>query len=401
MSYTRVVKKIFLITLILITGVFVYLFITKQILPEHSSFIPPLPGTESAPIKMSAGQVPDIDFSLPEGFSVHVFATGLNTARDLVFTPGGTLLVSDPSTGSVVALPDKNGDGVADEVKTILSNQDKAHGMAFFKDKLYVAGVDRVVMYSFDEAGLTASLDRELFTLPRNSLHDKRAIAFNSQGQMFVSVPSSCNVCNQDQFLGGSVIVSDMNGKKPIVYAQGLRNSPFFAVDSATDEIWATEMGRDYLGDDLPPDEINIISDGKNYGWPNCYSNKIWDKNFNKDSSDPCINTVSPIFEIPAHSAPLGLVFINSKQFPEDWQGDLLVAYHGSWNRSTPAGFKVVHANVEGKSINGADDFMTGFQQGKNAKSAFARPVDLIFDKAGNLYISDDKGGNVFIIQKQ
>ena len=155
-------------------------------------------------------------------------------------------------------------------------------------------------------------------------------------------------------------------------------------------------MGRDYLGDNLPPEEINIIRDGANYGWPICYGNKIHDDKFdtNQYIRDPCEDSVSPIFEFPAHSAPLGLTFINSPQFLTDWQGDLLVAYHGSWNRSTPAGYKVVRMKVAGNTITGAEDFITGFGQ------ALARPVDLIFDSQGSLYISDDKAGVVYKIIK-
>lgn len=140
-----------------------------------------------------------------------------------------------------------------------------------------------------------------------------------------------------------------------------------------------------------------IISENGDYGWPTCYGDRIHDTDFDKNvyTEDPCLFTQSPVFKIPAHSAPLGLTFINSKQFPEDWQGDLLVAYHGSWNRSIPTGYKVVRMKVDGNAISGEEDFLTGFLQGNQA---LARPVDLIFDKAGFLYISDDKAGYIFKI---
>jgi len=218
---------------------------------------------------------------------------------------------------------------------------------------------------------------------------------------MYVSLGSTCDVCSQSPNVGGSILISNSEGSSPRVFAKGLRNAAFLAINPESDELWSTEMGRDHLGDNIPPDEIDIIKQGDDYGWPNCYGNKIWDKEFNKGKTDPCTNTTAPIYEIPAHSAPLGLVFIKSKQFSPDWQNDLLVAYHGSWNRSVPTGFKIVHLNAEGNSIIGSEDFMTGFQVGPNAKSAFARPVDLVFDKQGNLYVSDDKSGNIFIVQKK
>src|SRR4029077_11899430 len=133
------------------------------------------------------------------------------------------------------------------------------------------------------------------------------------------------------------------------------------------------------------------------YGWPNCYGNKIHDANFDKSIVDPCGLTTSPIFEIPAHSAPLGLTFIESNQFPSEWQGDLLVSYHGSWNRSSPIGYKVAHLKVKGNNIVSSEDFLTGFlpQSAINGpNSALGRPADLTFDKSGNLYLSDDKSGN-------
>ncbi|MFI5205702.1 MAG: PQQ-dependent sugar dehydrogenase, partial [Candidatus Paceibacterales bacterium] len=176
---------------------------------------------------------------------------------------------------------------------------------------------------------------------------------------------------------------------------------PFIQFNPKTGELWGTEMGRDYLGDNIPPDEINIIREGVNYGWPNCYGDRVADTSFNQDAT--CQFTQSPIYQIPAHSAPLGLTFINSSQFPADWQGDLLVAYHGSWNRTLPTGYKVIHMKVNGNTISGVSDFLTGFI-GVGAKSgadALGRPVDLTFDKSGNLFLSDDKTGDVYIIQKQ
>jgi glucose/arabinose dehydrogenase len=315
-------------------------------------------------------------------------------------------LVTDPNGDKVYALPDKNKDGVADENKVIISGENHVHGLAFYNGRLFIAGVDKVVRYNWDEKSLTATRDKVLFSLPNNSNHNNRTIIFDSSGKMFVSVGSTCNVCTESNSLSATIIVSDSNGSTPKIFASGLRNAPFMDFDSSGN-LWATEMGRDNLGDNIPPDEINIISRGENYGWPYCYANKIHDDNFDQSNSRSCANTTSPVFQIPAHSAPLGLKFINSSQFPGDWQGDLLVAYHGSWNRSTPVGYKVVRLMVNGKSITGSEDFLTGFAPASTAQipgnlvnSAQARPVDLEFDKSGNLYLSDDKGENIFIIQK-
>lgn len=352
---------------------------------------------------ISTGENPKIPFILPQGYVVHVFASSLGSARDLQFTPSGTLLVSDPKSGEVIALPDKDNNGVADIKKKILSGKNRPHGISFYDGKLYVAEVDKVVKYNWDESKLVATLDKTLFSLPSNGNHNNRSITFDNTGKMYISVGSTCDVCIEESNLSAKVLISDKDGKEPKVFASGLRNAPFITINSNSQELWGTEMGRDNLGDNIPPDEINIIKEGKNYGWPNCFGDKIHDTLFDNRQSNPCNSTETPTYQIPAHSAPLGLTFISSTQFPEDWQGDLLVAYHGSWNSSVPTGYKVVRLITKENKVVKAEDFLTGFlpKSAKNGpSSAYGRPVDLTFDTSGNLYLSDDKAGSVYIIQK-
>ncbi|MBI2330566.1 PQQ-dependent sugar dehydrogenase, partial [Candidatus Daviesbacteria bacterium] len=291
----------------------------------------------------------------------------------LEFSSGGTLIASITSDGKIMAL--KNG-----EVIEVLTGLNKPHGIAFFNSKLFVAEETKVTRFDWDEQNLKAVLDKVLFDLPPAGNHFTRSLVFDKSGNLYISVGSTCNVCNESDPRYAAVLVSDAKGSKPRVFAKGLRNSVFVTLNEKTGEVWATDMGRDFLGDDLPPDEINILKDGKDYGWPDCFGNKVPDTNFNPDAN--CDNTEPPIYEIPAHSAPLGLIF--------DPQGDLLVAYHGSWNRSVPTGYKIVKLKVNGNQITGAEDLLT----------TGGRPVDLIFDKEGNLYISDDKNGAVYIIKK-
>lgn len=371
--------------------------VTKIVTPTEKTTIPTPTSTS-----VSSGKTPTIPFHLPTGFTIHVFADNLGNPRDMVFSPGGTLLVSNPASNQVFALPDTKHDGVSDGKKTIINNENHIHGLAFYNNTLYVADVDKVVRYTWDENTLTATKDKVLFPLPDNDDHNNRSLVFNSSGQMFVSVGSTCNVCKETPEQGGSVYTSDANGNNKRIFARGLRNAAFLTINPKTGDLWGTEMGRDYLGDNTPPDEINIIQDGKDYGWPICYGNKIHDTNFDKNQyiQDPCINTIPPIYQVPAHSAPLGVTFINSSQFPSDWQGDLLVAYHGDWNRTTPSGYKIVHLKVTGNTITNSEDFLTGFLLGTTKDSSAGRPVDVLFDAKGNVYVSDDKAGNIYIIQK-
>jgi len=396
-------------TLFLLIGTFVLLFAILYIFKGsigdiRPAVLPPTSGIKETAVtgfgdidnELGAAQVNGL--KAPKGFIISFFAKDLGNARDLEFSPGGTLLLSIPGSGKVVALPDRDSNGSADENKTILSRLNKPHGIAFFEDKLFVVEETKVVRYNWDEENLKAEEDKKLFDLPKGGRHFTRTIAFNKDGQMFISLGSTCDVCYEKNEWIAAVITSDSDGASPRLFASGLRNAVFITTHPKTGELWGTEMGRDFLGDNKPPDEINIIKDGQNYGWPICYGKKVHDSNFDKNiyTEDPCLFTESPIYEIPAHSAPLGLAFINSPQFPSDWQGDLLVAYHGSWNRSVPTGYKVVRMNVDGNTISGEEDFMTGFISGSQAN---ARPVDVIFDSSGNLFVSDDKAGAVYKVQ--
>ncbi|HSX01623.1 MAG TPA: PQQ-dependent sugar dehydrogenase [Candidatus Saccharimonas sp.] len=359
------------------------------------------PAATPAPYAVSSGAAPGFAATLPPGYVIHQFASGLGAARDLVFTPGGTLLVSNPDARTVTALPDANHDGLADSAAVILHGGEDTHGLAFYQGQLYVAELTRVVRYHWDESTLTASFDKALFDLPSpNPDHNKRTLAISPDGRLFVSVGSTCNVCHEPDGRDATVIVSDTNGASPRVYATGLRNAAFLAINPATGELWSTEMGRDYLGDNLPPDEIDLVRDGQDYGWPICYGDRVHDTSFDHNTyiADPCARTAPPLWPVPAHNAPLGLAFIKSAQFPADQQGDLLVAYHGSWNRTVPDGYKVVRLHVQGNTITGSTDFLTGFISGRTVS---ARPVDLVFDATGSLYLSDDKTGTIYIIQKQ
>lgn len=336
----------------------------------------------------------DFPLTIAGEFKIEVFADGLGAARDLEFSPKRTLLVSVPSQGNIYALV-RNGNKA--DSKILITNLNNPHGLSFYKNKLYVAEETQVSRYNFDENRIEATFEKVLFALPEGGRHTTRSIDFNNKGDMFVSIGSTCDVCFEKNPWTGTVIISNEEGENPQVFSQGLRNSVFIKTHPKTQKVWVTEMGRDFLGDETPPDEINILQKG-HYGWPVCYGNRVYDREFGQRTAQFCEDTIPPAFEIPAHSAPLGLNFINSNQFPADWQGDLLVAYHGSWNRTVPTGYEVVRMNVEGEKVTRAEDFISGFLQGSNAKG---RPVDLEFDSQGNLYISDDKAGVVYKVSKR
>jgi len=390
---------VFGLPIIIIVLIIVLWYIKNYVGDLRPVLLPPGRDLPEIIEKQAVGDPVDFPLKVASGFKIGVFAKDLGAARDLQFSPGGTLLVSSKNSGTVYALPDKNKDGRADEKTEVLTGLDKPHGIAFYGEKIFVAELRKVSRYSWNEKTLAAKFEKKLFDLPYNGGHSTRSIVINSDGDLFVTIGSSCNVCVEKHPWLAAVIVSDVDGKTPKVFAKGLRNSVFIKLNPTTEELWGTEMGRDLLGDNLPAEEINIVREGRNYGWPTCYGNKVHDKKFGHNHKDgECESTEAPIYEFQAHSAPLGLTFINSPQFPASWQGDLLVAYHGSWNRSTPTGYKIVRMNVSGNKITGEADFITGFLQGSNA---LGRLVDLEFDKAGSLYISDDKIGVIYKVVKE
>lgn len=333
-------------------------------------------------------------FSLPQGYSVDIVAKNLGDPSDLTFSQGGTLLVSLPRQGKIVAIP--NPTSSTTQPTTVISNLYYPYGITFHNGQLYVAERDYVSRYGWDEKTTNAIFGGSLFPLPNGRDHIARGIIFNKSGRLLASVGSNCDVCVENDDKLASILETDSGGNFPSAWVKGLRNSVFMAVNPLSGAVWATENGRNFLGDNLPPDEINIIEGGKDYGWPYCYGQQVHDTQFDpKGPIDRCDSTTGPIYEIDAHAAPLGLTFINSRQFPDDWQGDLLVALHGSWNRTTPVGYKIVHLKVLGNTIASSEDFMDGFLQDWQA---IGRPVDVEFDQAGNLYISDDKAGVIYRI---
>lgn len=332
------------------------------------------------------------NLKVPAGYRIGIFADGLSKARDLQLSPEGVLLLSVQDQGRVVALPDADQNGAADRVVDLLTGLTNPHGLAFHQGKLYVAEETRVTRYNWDADKLAATQAQRILDLPAGGRHVTRSLAF-AVGQLYVSLGSTCDVCVERHPWIGTVVTATPDGRNPRVFSKGLRNAVFLTQQDG--QIWATEMGRDFLGDNLPPDEINLLKEGEDYGWPYCYGDRVSDGKFSADVGR-CASTAAPAYKIAAHSAPLGLAFIESDQF-ETWEGDLLVALHGSWNRSTPIGYKVIRITVENGRMVGEEDFISGFITGADA---FGRPVDIEFDKAGSLYLSDDKAGVVYKLVK-
>ena len=343
-------------------------------------------------------------FMLPDGFSVSVFTEDLHGPRVLTHDPMGTLVVSLPEPGKIVALPDTNNDGVSDRIVDVLSGLESPHGILFYENKLYVAEPGVVATYTYDPKTYAATGRTEILTLPtKGGGHSTRTlyrISTPEGEKLLVSVGSSCNVCVEEDEYRSTIISANFDGSDAKVYARGLRNSVFMATHPVTGELWATEMGRDLLGDDTPPDEVNIVKEEGNYGWPICYGKNIHDTDFDQNTyiRAPCtepFETPSHI-DLQAHSAPLGIAFIPEEGWPEALWHDAIVAFHGSWNREEPTGYKLVRLQLSDTgAYEGVEDFMAGF---RTDGEVLGRPVDVMVEPGGLMYVTDDMAGVVYRI---
>ena len=328
---------------------------------------------------------------LPEGFKIEEYAGGMDKPRFMALSPDGVLFVSDMGDGAVIALSDGNGDGRADNVKKFITGLKRPNSIAFHDGYIYVGETDKIVRFKYDGADKPPGKKEVLIKDLPTEGHFTKTVGFGPDKKMYVSIGSSCNVCIEDDRRRATIMRYSPDGSGEEVYAKGLRNSVGITWRPGTEELWATDNGRDWLGDDLPPDEINIVNEEKDYGWPYCYGDKIPDPDYGR--AKRCAPTVAPAVEIQAHSAPLGLTFYQGSMFPNEYEGDLFVAYHGSWNRTVPTGYKVVRVKIKDGKPEGAMDFATGWLEGTKRTG---RPVDVLVGKDGELFISDDFTGSVY-----
>lgn len=330
--------------------------------------------------------------TLPAGFSINVFAKLLVGARDIAQDAEGNLWVSQLSQGKVTKLTLEA--GKLKETTAPFQKLNNPHGLVFDPDEaniLYIAEERRITKARLNS---DAPLEK-LVDLPEGNNHNRRTLAIGPDKRLYVSIGSSCNVCNESNQQNATVYSLNRDGSDFKVFATGLRNAAFLAFRPTDGKLWATENGRDLLGDNLPPDEVNILEAGKFYGWPFCYGKNVADTNFNRNAATRCATAVPSHINLQAHSAPLGLAFIpDTESWPADMRGDLLVAYHGSWNRTQPTGYKVVRIDINADGSAGeTHDFISGWL---TADGALGRPVDVLPTADGRLYITDDKAGVVY-----
>lgn len=328
------------------------------------------------------GEDPLETISLPEGFSIEEYAEVPN-ARSMALSDTGVLFVGTRDSDKVYAVVDS-------EVKVIASGLNMPNGVALRNGSLYVAEVNRILRFEHIEQ----NLDNPAYTVvtdsfPSETLHGWKFIRFGPGGKLYVPIGAPCNVCLEEGF--ATIMRMNPDGTELEEYAAGVRNTVGFDWHPETDELWFTDNGRDWLGDDLPPDELNHAPvRGLHFGFPYCHGGTIQDPEFSERS---CAEFTKPVLELGPHVAALGMRFYTGKMFPDYYRTGIFIAEHGSWNRKMPIGYRVMFVKLENNVPVSYEVFAEGWLQGT---LSWGRPVDVEVMKDGSLLISDDKAGKIY-----
>ncbi|MEJ2004452.1 MAG: PQQ-dependent sugar dehydrogenase [Cyclobacteriaceae bacterium] len=335
--------------------------------------------------------------NLPDGFRIHTFAD-VNNARSMALSPSNTLFVGNRSADKVYAVKDTDGDYRADEIYVLDSGLTLPNGVAFRDGDLYVAEVNRILRYPDIENNLASPPEPEVIydEYPTEKHHGWKYIAFGDDGKLYVPVGAPCNICNPDDEIFASITRMNPDGSDLEVYAHGVRNSVGFDWDPNTGDFWFTDNGRDNLGDSIPPCEMNrVTAPGQHFGYPFCHGGYLADPEFG-DLAD-CSDFVPPQVQFEAHTAPLGMKFYRGNMFPEEYRGDIIVAQHGSWNRSSKIGYRLMRVSVENGEAVDHSVFVDGWLNEAEQES-WGRPVDVVEMPDGSILVSDDQAGKIYRI---
>jgi len=332
---------------------------------------------------------------LPPGFSISVFAPDVPGARSLAWSPERVLFVGTRDD-VVYAIPDRDGDYVADTVWTIASGMNISNGVAYHEGSLYIAEISRVTRYDgIDETLPALPPPVEIRTdLPTERHHGWKFIAVGPDDLLYVPVGAPCNVCEDDDERFSSILRMGLDGSELEVFAHGVRNTVGFDWHPSTGALWFTDNGRDLLGDDVPPDELNHAPmPGMHFGFPYCHGGDVLDPEFG--AGRDCSEFTPPVQKLGAHVAALGMRFYTGSMFPAEYQGQIFLCEHGSWNRSSKVGYRVSRIRLDGDRAVEYEPFVTGWLSGD---SVSGRPVDLLVAPDGSLLVSDDHAGMIYRI---
>lgn len=343
-------------------------------------------------------ELPIEKLNIPEGFKIEVYADKIDGARSMAMGDDGTLFVGTRNDKTVYAVQDLDKDYRADHIRVLDSTLEVPNGIAFKDGSLYVAEVGRLLRYDDIEANLDSIPEPVVVynDYPTEFHHGWKYIAFGPDDKLYVPVGAPCNICDSTVVDKRYATITRMNadGSDREIYANGVRNSVGFTWHPETKELWFTDNGRDMLGDDIPPCELNRVAEaGQHFGYPYCHGGTVKDPEFGDQK--PCSDFVAPVQALGAHVAPLGVKFNTGTMFPDSYKNTAFIAEHGSWNRSKKVGYRISLVTLEGNKAVSYKTFLDGWLD-EEAQEAFGRPVDLLFLADGSLLISDDYGDAIY-----
>ena len=357
---------------------------SKDLIPE-----------KSGPPSISLGYL-----EAPAGFEISIFAEGVTNARQMAMSDSGVLYVGSRREGKVYAVVDNNNDFLADSVYTIIEGLRLPNGVAYKDGALFVAEVSKVWRFDNIDQNYADSPEPVLVTdeLPTEGHHGWKYIAFGPDDKLYVPIGAPCNICNheEDNPLFATLTKMNADGSEHEIVAKGIRNTVGFTWHPETGNIWFTDNGRDWLGDDIPPCELNeITGEDQHFGYPYLHGNDVWDPKFGEDGKPMADLFKKPVQELGAHVAPLGVIFYTGNMFPTSYKNRALIAEHGSWNRSSKVGYQIsqVIFDDDGNPTE-YKPFITGWLAGE--EDIKGRPVSILQLQDGSLLISDDDSGKIY-----
>lgn len=334
---------------------------------------------------------------LPAGFRIDYYAKNVENARSMAMSESGILFVGTRSNDKVFAVVDKDRDGNAEEVVEVASGLNSPNGVAIHKGDLYVGEINRVIKYPNIEQTFRDKPKFEVINdkFPSDAHHGWKYIAFGPDDKLYVPVGAPCNICKSEDPIYASITRMNADGSNLEVYAEGVRNTVGFAWHPESKNLYFTDNGRDMLGDNTPPDELNRATEkGQHFGYPYCHAGEISDPEFGSQRN--CSEFVKPVRKLSPHGASLGMKFYTGNMFPGEYKNQAFIAEHGSWNRTEKIGYRLMLAKLDGSgNVTSYEPFATGWLKGQDD---WGRPVDVLQMKDGSLLVSDDKNNAIYRI---
>jgi len=368
--------------------------LAEYLMPANAAARKAAAGGSAAPAPAAAKPAGLAALKLPKGFHIAVYADKVEGARELAVTESGLVFVGSLKAGKVYALVDADKDGVAEKVVTVAEGLNVPNGVALLGGALYVGENSRIIKFDNIEKTYAGKPSYTVIKddLPPETWHGAKYIKAGPDGKLYVPIGAPCNVCDKEDAPHSKIWRMNPDGSNWELFARGVRNTVGFTWHPQTKEMWFTDNGRDELGDNMPSCELNIApKPGLHFGFPYCHGGVLPDPKFGEGKS--CDAYVPPVAALGPHVAPLGLAFYTGSQFPEQYRNQLLIAEHGSWNRSSKIGYQVRLITLYGNKVVSDTAFIDGFLQNEEVSG---RPVDIAVMPDGSILVSDDHANKVY-----